>query len=529
MTVHVAPLGTLYESPLVQQMWGLVETSRTVQDALHTVEAQQLKQAIGFLEQQLGRSGREIYTTLTAGGVDIAFGVEGRPWLLLIAHAEDEEIVAAVVQLAVDLAKADGADVPHAEYRGFTGYRIGKATIAAVGTRLLIGSRSRTVEGGRRPAPRQSADSGNDEAADSFHVSARLDLERLRAIPDMAQGLKLPADDGGMIALFGGWIDLLRREQRAEFNLRLADDGVDAVLSFSGADAASSPPLAGFWADAPDEQPAPLLMLPGTIFSTSWYRDYGALWQAREQLVTQDVIKKMEQADAEAAAQFEALGSAVSLSEVVQQFGPRFRVVVAEQPSPPYDVQVRNLLPAAAVVIELKDEQEFHTIADPLTRVLHLILSFEQKITSQPLEYAGATLHQLSQPHTPDEVRKRDLSAYNFRPTHTIARGHLIVGSTPEIVRQTIDALDAQRADPSLTLASGVTSQQVIHFRQFAAALDRIRESLVRQLVLQGGLDVETAEDELDVLLSFLQLFDTKAITSAFTDDGFELRSRIQP
>ena len=530
LTVRIDSLSDLYESPIVSQIWERLQASRQLADAFETVESQQLQEAVAYFEQRLGRSWQETYSELSTHGIDVAVQIDGDPQLLLIANADDETIVGDVVDAVVELTRADGAngsrEVKSGEHRGYTGYRIGNVAIAAVGSRLLIASHPDLL---KRTVDRILDDpTDSSEAADAngFHINVRVHLDRLRSLPDVTKGLAIPSEDAGVMLLFGGWIDMLSRHQTADFHFQLNDDSIEAVLQLAGAESPSSSELAGFWADSPDEDPAPLLRVPGTIYSTTWYRDYGSLWDHRDDLVTAKVVKEMERGDREAAAQFEALGSAVLLSKVVKQFGPRFRIVVAEQPAPPYDIELRNQLPAAALVIELEDEKSFREIAAPFARVVHLILSFEQKMTVDPIEYAGATLHRLSQPYTDQEVSRRDRVSYNFRVAHTITRGHMIIGSTPEIVRQTIDALDAQ-ADEEARVTSGVTSQQFVDLSRMTAALENLRDAIVRQSVLGSGLDVETAHHEFDILLSIFRLFDTKSITGQFTEDGFEHRVRV--
>jgi len=526
LSVRLAPLERLYDSPIAVEVWNRLQSSRSFQESLATVEARQLDAARVFLEERLERPGREILSGLTAGGADVALIHDDRPQLLVVARTESKPFASEVVELVVDLTRANGQTVEQGEHRGVTGYRIGNAAIAAMEDRLLLGSSPELLKGAVDHFLDNDSRSEQQPVDEPFEISLRVDLDQLRDLPDVAAGLKFPADDAGAVTLMGGWIDLLRRHQTATLELRLEDSGLDALVRTEGAEQSAPAALAGFWADRANESPAPLLRLPGTIYSASWYRDYGALWDAREELVTAEVVQQLERADSEAAAQFETLGSAVSLSEVVQQLGPRFRIVVAQQPVPPYDFELRNQLPAAALVIELRDEDSFREIADPLARVVHLILSFEQKITAQPIEYEGAVLHRLSQPHTPRDIARRDAVAYNFRPAHTISRGHFILGTTPQIVEQVIVALDEQ-ADAAPEPPADTTSEQFVDLRELSTALERLRDGIVRQSVLERGLDVETAGDDLDVLLSILELFESQTIRGVFTENGFEQRINI--
>lgn len=527
LTVRISSIESLLEIPLVQEIWETLQDSPTLQESLETVESQNLQQAARLVEHQLDRPFQEVVFALTSGGIELAVGIDRQPQVLLILNGRDAETVDRVVQLAVTLAEGGGQQISEGTHRGVTGYRLGNAAIAAVESHLLVGSHPDLLKAAVDRHLDGDAATSNLGSRDEFEVRAVLDLARLRTLSEVSEGLKVPAADGGLVALLGGWIDLLRRHERVSFDVSLGADRIDALVRFSGADSASPPEFAGFWADSEDEFTAPLLRPPGTIYSTSWYRDYGALWAAREQLVTARVVQQMEEGDAEAAAQFETLGSAVSLSEVVSAFGPRLRVVVAEQTAPPYEFELRNRLPAAALVVELKNEDTFRQMAEPLARVIHLILSFEQKFTTQKLDHEGAVLQQISQPHTERDIVRRDRVAYNFRPTYTITRGHLIVGTTPDIVRQVIDALDAQNREGRNALQPGQTSRQFVNIDAMAAALDCLRDAIIRRTVLDTGVSVDHAERDLDVLLEILRLFNTKQVDGAFTPEGFEHRVTV--
>lgn len=530
LRIHVDPLRKAADVAIVSQIWERLASSRAVTEAMQTVEAVQLRDRISQIENRLGQSWSQIVSRLTAGGVDLAVCVRGEPQLLLMTAADDESTSRESFELLVALiAEADHRspdDIPTEDHRGVTTVRLGPVVAAVVGARLLLASHGDLLRESIDQLLEESSPRLVEEAEASFAATAHVDLVRLRSLPGVSEALSFPARDAGVVTFLGGWVDLLRRSESSVLELRCGSESLDAVVRFSGASSAAPAGLAGFWADMPDESPAPLLNVPRLIYSTSWYRDYGALWGARDQLVTAQAVKELERADREAAAQFEALGSAVSLSDIVDQFGPRFRIVVAEQAEPPYDIPLRNLLPAAAFVVELEDETAFRELAAPLIRVVHLILSFEQKIVAETIDHAGITLHRLSLPYTDRDLTRRDRSGYNFRPTHGIAHGHLIVGSTPEIAAHVVDALAVAQSEDRPPVSAGRTSQQMVDVRRAAAALDGVREAVVRQAVLSSGQDVATANRELDILRSLLGLFSRAVVTETFTDDGFELRVR---
>jgi hypothetical protein len=277
---------------------------------------------------------------------------------------------------------------------------------------------------------------------------------------------------------------------------------------------------------APDRAPAPLLQVPDAIYSASWYRDYAALWSARRDLLTADAAAMLDAGDERAATQLEVFGTHLRPSELFTQLGPRFRVVVAAQDKPPYDVEVLDPLPAAALAVELRDEQRVREMTAPVLRTLHLIMGGEQRIITSEHEHAGAKLVTLSLSEDPAEQRRGGSARYNFRVTYAFTGGYFVIGTTPQVVKHVIDALRRESDGPQSD-RTAETERQQFDFARLAEAVQSLHAGLTRGLVLNSGWDSDVAEQELNVWTSLLSDLASATATAGFDADGFHYRVTI--
>ena len=285
--------------------------------------------------------------------------------------------------------------------------------------------------------------------------------------------------------------------------------------------------LKPFWAHD-DEQIAVPLHPPGTIQTFSWYRDYAGLWNNRRQLAQAEVVDKVEKGDEDAGKQLAVFGTTFRPSELISQLGPHFRIVSIEQDKVPYDkVIVEDVLPAAAFLVDLRDEDKFRKMTDPFVRLIGLIQGGEQRVLTVRQDYKGASLLSFVFQETDEEVRKRPRDQYNFRVTSSITRGHFIIGTTPSVVQAIIDELDQPRGtqpDPG-----AFTERQHISFPSLARQLGRMQSSAIRKIVLSTGWTVEKAEHEYEVALGLLSSLGEAQVRLGDDKDGFGIELELKP
>jgi hypothetical protein len=532
LIVRFGPLDEAAAQPVVRELLTAVQASPELARRFEDLTAIPQYEVAYALADRLDLSLDQLAIRLAARGGFVAVTRELPPKLLVGVSGDDAALTGRAIdeltKLAIEAAGGSEDAVPRRTVRGVEGRQIGPLCVAADGSALLIANDPLTLQAAvGRLVDAQEAGGDEDAALDASLLSANLDLATLKLLPQTYAPLALPNSNPQLVTFLGGWIDVLRQFNRLELKVQPANDRLQINLrAHTPSGRKFDPQVPGFWGDGGEEQPAPRLHVPGEIYSATWYRDYGSMWEAREKLLEASVIKQVEAANEAAATQFEVFGTHLEPSRVLSGVGPRFRVVVARSSTAPYDTAVNDPIPAAAACIELQDEEQFREMVSPVFRTLGLILTGEQQIAAGEREYRDAQLVSLSLSEDPAVVRSGSLSRYNFRTTYTFSRGHFIIGTTPEIVEHVIDALDNESAGLHPILA-GQTEQQSLNLSEAAQAVSQLRDAIARGLVLNSGWTADEAQSELDVWIGLLDSLQSLQTSVQFDDQSFEYQITI--
>jgi hypothetical protein len=525
LIVRFGPVDDAAANPVVAQLLTAVQSSPELTRRLDDAAADPRYAAAYALAERLELPLDELVVQLAERGGFLAVTRELPPKFLVGLKGRDEalpgRLVEQLTQMVVEASGGNAAAVPVKSMHGLECRQVGPLWLTSSGSDLLVANDPLTLQAALgRWVDADSADAVNDGAPAPL-LTADLDLATLKLLPQTYAPLALPNGNPQLVAFLGGWIDVLRQFNR--LSLTIADHAGLLQLTVRAHTPSSrsyDPGVPGFWADE-QNRPAPRLHVPREIYSASWYRDYGAMWSQRDALLEAGVLEKLAAADEAAATQFEVFGTHLPPSSVITNIGPRFRVVLAQTSTSPYDVAVNDPLPAAALCVELKDESAFRDMVSPIFRTLGLILAGEQQIAAVEHDYRDARLTVLSLSEQPDVVRRGSLARYNFRVTHTMTRGHFIAGTTPEIVQDVIDALDNESLglDP---IETGETEQQSLDLRAAADAIGELRNAIERGLILNAGWTDEEARQELQVWTQLLEAWQSLTTSTRFDDGSFE-------
>jgi hypothetical protein len=419
------------------------------------------------------------------------------------------------------------------DYRGHIAIKTNEGMFIAIGNRMLFSDDESTL----KAAADQVLDTeitsiaGTGSSEGEFgHV--RIDLTALRLVPDFATALVTPAQEPGAAFFLGGWLDLARRYDEFSVTFSREDTALRTAVAFSkpnGQEPAAA--LNGFWADTAEETPAPLLDLPNTIFSTSIYRDYSALWSARGDLLASNVVETIDQGDEDISQTLAVLGLQNKPSDIIHTIGPRWRFVAVKADESPYpDIPVTDLLPAWAIVVELSDPDEFWRMVSPVTRTLNLILSGEQRFTIEQQPCGDGEVTVLSVDQSDQAVRQKNQVEYNFRVTYGVVHNHAIIGSTPAVVQQVAEALAAEQAEGATSQnADLVAERQYFSGESLAAMLDGFHDAAVRSWVLNTGVGLDQAEEEWERIVRMTAMLGQVEGEARFEEDGFVYEFTMSP
>lgn len=561
----------LFECALVRDVWGILRDSKALREAAVSPDAERLRQAARFLERTLETDWHTGLSRLTAGGLVIAVSVDApgeEPTVTAVVTSDSQQTLTrfldalhaelrrrpAVENDARQPAPAAAADKPagpvEIRYRAHACYRVGNGHYTILDRSLVASNSEAGLKGaldrldaalaGANDQPRfqlpdvlrfdvTPAGQRGDPGVPRPLAQVTVDLRVLKQDPKIADSLKLPAHDPAAVLLLGGYLDLLRRADFITAGLFADEEGLEVRVRLPvGAEGAPAA-LRGYFAGAADESAAPLLTPPGSIYSASWYRDYRRLWDARSALLEADAVRKI---DDENARQRQQTGG-VSLADLLQGFGPHFRAAAARSREQVYRTAPTERLPAVALAIEVRDEAAFReSIVTPLDRILTtVVLSTGNEIKTVDHQGTRLTTIRFAEKQPPGDAQQQVL--YNFDPTYSLTRGHLLIGSTSEIVRGLIDELDRLKAEAegesggTATPPPALTEVQHVSFDGLRELLAGFRARIVSETIQNRGLSEPDAETEFQVIDRLLSRLGRLSQTTAVSPRQFDLRLRV--
>lgn len=499
-----------------------------------TIEATPQFDRLRLLGQLIAKSTGEDWQTglrkLTAGGVAVSFAPGKKPGITAVIAASDEATLKRFLQTVKQHARSRLPEPQRSRvYRtvrrdGREITRIGPAAYAVVGNRLVVAStEKRLLDALTRAAKSPKQTAGKRKA----YARVSIDVAAIRKTPGLAKGLKLPAKDAGGIAILGGWLDLLRKGDRITAEVVPDGESLEIRVRSTAKRTNTTPGLTGYFTDGQRKKIAPLLRLPNTIYAASWYRDYRALWNGRAKLLTAEGRKKLEEGNQTIQQPLSVIGARALPSRAFSLLGTRFRAVVVRQDKPEYDVELASRLPAAGLAIELRDETAFQTEVVPLFRGVSLILTLgQQKMLLHKEKHNGADLAGLKFRSNSAAASQGNRIRFNFAPTYAVARKHLLVGSTPTIVRQMIDEIDRQSREHA-SVTTTATEMQRLSLTEAARAVREFGSTLILAGTFTAGLSVAEAKQELDLFTGNLESVGEITTEAGFDKHGFLYRVHI--
>ncbi|MGQ0633284.1 MAG: hypothetical protein ACT4QC_01630 [Planctomycetaceae bacterium] len=537
------------DSRFVRELYDIARDSVGVQQGLASPEFEKIRQAARFVEKSLDTDWKSGVDRLTAGGAVIAIHsgpAANEADVTVVITSDDEAVLRRFLRALHDELKmraAAAAGLPPekrdealqrelvvSDYKGTACFHVGRGRFAVVGRRLLASNRQSRLEaaldrlGGGDAAVLELPDALRMTARDGTAplVLTTLNLKLLRDNFDAKSkvNLELPSNDIVTTVLLGGHFDLLRRADLAAAAIFADDAGGEICLRLPVGYSGAYPGLRGFFADEPGEAVLPLLTPPGALFSASWYRNYARLWGQRRELLQAGAVRQIEEEDARQ----KQAGIKLGLEEGLRLIGPHFRVLAARAREYVYKTPLDERLPAFALAVDLRDEQPFRArVLEPIDRLVFLAISAQGgQVTSSEHRGAKVTTIRFAEAETLPEPDQRGI--YNINPGYSVTRGHLVVGSTTEIVRDVIDELDRQaNAEP----VSSTTHRQWLSLEEVSRALVDYSPRLIREAVLRHGLSTPEAERELDVVCRLLARLGVLRMEANYEAQQFNVRLRL--
>ena len=155
--------------------------------------------------------------------------------------------------------------------------------------------------------------------------------------------------DTGVIVLFGSWFQAIQKAPWLTASIRWSPTELGAAIELPVPKDGRAPAYKGY-VPGSGKGAAPLIQPPGTIASLSLWRNMETFWESRADLFPPETVQGFAQLDT-LAGQF--FGGREFGTDVLGQFDPHWRLVVAQQDYAALKPQPDVKYPAFAIVAEL--------------------------------------------------------------------------------------------------------------------------------------------------------------------------------
>jgi hypothetical protein len=496
----------------------------------------QFHDVLAFVANALETTPDKGIRDLTGGGIVLA--VEGENKLYLIVTPKEPAFLDRAHAKLVELARADATKkgtpdpISESELRGVKTFSVNAAEAhAIVDGRLIIASgrdmlktvidRIKDKPGGASLA--DNADwKANRAALDKEAVAwSFVRLDRLRELDPKKFASKDPVNPG-LIILFGPWVEAAQKSPWTALSVRWTEDQLGAALTVP-------PPPGGGYSKAVSRylpgkgEGAPALVAPrGTILSLGLWRDLSAIWEIRTDLFPPEVLQGFAQLDTFAGQFF---GGRDFGTGVLGSLSHNWRLVVARQEEKDLDAIPDLKLPAFALVVDLKpDDEEF---SQRLKAAFQTFIGLANVGAAQnqapPLMLGSETVDGVTiatSRYSPPKNPKKDepiSQRFNFSPSSAQVGNTFILGSSVGVTRELV------RAVKNPGKASDATLNVEARGDELAKLIDENRERLITQNMLEKGNDRAKAEEAIGLLSRLVKYLGQGSLQVRDHGDGLKV------
>jgi hypothetical protein len=498
----------------------------------------ELRAVLNLIASQLDTTWDKGLRELTGGGITAALEADPRqgPRIFLLITPRNKELLERANQVLLKMAREDAKDkgkpepVKTSDHRGVVVHALGDDNGVAYGLvagKLAISNSVKNLERLIDRMVAMPANSGasalstkapfaslaertewttlkGEQNADSL-AWGFADMNRLRQLDPKRYESSNKADTG-QVVLFGSWLQAFQKAPWLAASIRWSQAELAASVDLPVPKDGRAPAYKGY-VPGSGKGAASLIQPPGTIASLSVWRDMETFWESRADLFPPETVQGFAQLDT-LAGQF--FGGREFGSDVLGQFDPHWRLVVAQQDHAALKPQPDVKYPAFAIVAELdsadSDFGERFKVAFQAIVGISNVDGNQKKAAALELgseEVDGikmATAHYVSFGR-PTSASEAPSTRYNFTPATAQVGKYLIFSSSTGLARDLIKELKSKNrgADFSETAVLEADGPEV------ARLLEINRSRLAMQLMLNQGQTKEKAESQVELGLALLR------------------------
>jgi len=525
----------LLDHPLAQQLQALPE----YQQALERPEAEKGLAAIAELEKKLGEKLRPAFSNLTSEGAYLGFDLATQG-LIVITRARDQAFAERTRDALLELARAAAAEqgkpeaVKEIEHRGLKGHQVGELQLTVHDRWIVASSKPLAQSFVLNNLLDKEPESLSGEAQFAAAYAKRpktsawayLDLRLLRTLGNFKALAAKKSDNPLGELLAGGIVSALPSATHVTAAIDLQPERLTLNLAMP-CDVPAAARQKEFFFGAEGNGRAPALLAPkSTILSLATYRDFASLWNRAPDLFDEAVNAKFVEAEAGLKTLFAGRDFA---DDILGNLQPGMQVVVARQQYQEGDVVPAIKLPAAAMIVSLKNPAEttrifkvtfqsvvgFINIAGGQNGVDPLDVNSEK--VGDALVVSGEYL-----PPDDEAVRKAAPPQFNASPTAVFVGDKFILSSTKQLALEIAELI---KSSPAATAETNTNLK--IDARVLQAILVDNQAQLVAQNMLERGHDKEAAEKQVNGVLAMIKHLSETSLQLQQTAEELNLRWEI--
>lgn len=535
------------EHPLRKQ----VESFEPYQDALRSPKYGTFQTILGYIESRIGMSWREAVSSLTDGGVSIAFDAPSEG-VVLLAKSRDaatlKKLRDVFLQLARDDARKKGNPEPfeELEYRDVTVYKMNNGGFATVGPWLVIANkeeigkkildrlvdRDTPVTGPRSVlAERKSYQEARQQKPETVAGWAWVDVDFLRQV-QAARGKPIVTRTDNPVGelLIGGLLDTLQKTTWLTAALTLERDQVGLAFQTPHRNDWVSE-ARGYYFGTDGKGTAPAVpAIDGLLMSLGSHRDLSGLWLRAGDLFDVNIVDKFAKADGDLSVFF---GGRDFGEEILGSFGPQVQIIVARQTFETLTSAPDIRLPSFAILFDMKDPekmtQDFRRTFQSAIGFINVLgaMNGQPQLDIERETKDGVELVVTRYLPGNNESEKTPKIHYNFSPTVAFAGSRFILSSTESLARQ-LAAANGKTEAPQAGTAPVTNTALRIDGPVLREMLEANRDHLVTQNMLKEGHTKAEAEFQIGILLGILGGLRDLSIDLSHVEETLRLDARLR-
>ena len=484
-------------------------------------------QLLALFEKELGAKWPDLLDQLAGNGVafGLQFADDPQP-LILVLQGKDEAQVKKAWEFALktvedEFARQGAKDV--VKRSGNDAVTVGDFHTARVGATTFLSTNETMLKAAVALATAPRAESMVHKARrDAFKLLPKdalawlwLDFASVKQSKSSKDFYDATRQDFLQTLFAGGTIDCLKRADFVAAGVYQEPTGFRLSLRLPAGRSAFPPEFRLHVPPKGEPGSLPLLEPPGTLYSHSLYLDVGHLWKNRKTLLNDEIRGQLEKAEKDVT---KILPGSVKVGELLEMWGPRHRVVVANHDVPPYKKQPGTRFPAFGYVATGRDPK-FAKAIEPALRSAAIIasLTFGMKMAEHTHEGVGIVAYRF--PEDKELADDPEGTRFNFEPCFAIVGDQLVAASTVELCKKLITELKRVAKEP----ASNAVIRGRFSAQGGAGALASLPEPLITDAILARGVGLDDARKEVAALVAWVKTLGTVRVELDIADKEYKL------